>query len=47
VVIVDKDGIKVEPVIAGFSGALEKIGESIPKIVEAIAQRMAERKKEE
>lgn len=46
VVISDQSGIKVEPVIAGFPGALEKIGESIPAIVEKIAEKMAERKKE-
>jgi len=47
VVISDKDGIKIEPVIGGFSGALEKLGESMPKIVEQIAEKMAERKKED
>ena len=44
-IISDKDGIRVEPVVSGFSAALEKIGESVPKLVEKIVEKMAECKK--
>jgi uncharacterized spore protein YtfJ len=46
VVISDKDGVRVEPVIGGLSAALEKVGESIPKLVEKIVEKLTERKKE-
>jgi len=46
VVVSDKDSIRVEPIIGGFSAALEKVGESIPKLVEKIVEKVTERKKE-
>jgi len=46
VVISDKESIRVEPVIGGFSAALGKIGESMPQMAEKIAEKMAEKKKE-
>ena len=46
IVISDKDGIKIEPVMGGFSAALGKIGESLPQLAEKIAEKMAEKKKE-
>jgi len=46
IVISDKDGIRVEPVISGFSAALDKVGESMPKLVDKIVEKLTERKKE-
>lgn len=47
VIISDKNGVRVEPVIGGISGALEKLGESFPKLIESLVEKWAERKKEE
>ena len=41
VIISDKDGMRVEPVIGGLSGAMEKIGESLPKLIEKIVEQWA------
>lgn len=41
VIISDKDGMRVEPVVGGLSGAMEKIGESLPKMIESIAEKWA------
>ncbi len=46
IVISDKDGIRVEPVISGLSAAFDKVGESIPKLVDKIVEKLTERKKE-
>jgi uncharacterized spore protein YtfJ len=46
VVISDKDSIRVEPIIGGLSAVLDKMGESIPKLVEKIVEKVTERKKE-
>jgi uncharacterized spore protein YtfJ len=46
VIISNKDGVSVEPVIRGFSASLEKMGESIPKLIEEIVEKLANRKKE-
>lgn len=45
VIISDKDGVRIEPVVSGFSAALEKVGESMPNLIEKIVEKMAERKK--
>ena len=51
VIILDKEGVRIEPVRRGLSSTIEKIGETVPKVVEKIvekrAERKAERKKEE
>jgi len=46
VVIIEKEGVKVEPVRGGLSSAIQSIGESIPKVVEKVAEKWTERKKE-
>jgi len=50
VVIIDKDGIRVEPIRGGLSTAIEKLGETIPrmmeKCMETCAGKWGERKKE-
>ena len=46
VVIIDKDGVRVEPVSRGLSTMMEKIGETVPKVVDKIVEKRGERKKE-
>ncbi len=49
-VIIDKEGVRIEPIKGGLATAIEKIGEAIPqmmeKCMEVCSERWAERKKE-
>ncbi|MFC2016106.1 GerW family sporulation protein [Chloroflexota bacterium] len=45
-VIIDKDGVRIEPIMGSISTAIEKIGEAVPRMVENVAEKWAERKKE-
>lgn len=48
VIVSDKDGVRIEPVVGGISGALEKVGEALPRLAEKVIDRcMAERNKKE
>jgi uncharacterized spore protein YtfJ len=44
VIISDKDGMRVEPVVGGIAGAMEKIGESVPKLIEKVVEQLAKRR---
>ncbi len=46
VVINDQQGIRVEPVRHGLSAALDKMGETLPRMVENVTEKMT-RKREE
>ena len=46
IIIIDKEGVRVEPVMGGMSFALEKASEAIPRIIERYMQKSEERKKE-
>ena len=50
VVTVDKDGVRIEPIRGGLATAIEKIGETIPQMIEkcmeTCVQKWGERKKE-
>lgn len=50
VVIVDKEGVRIEPIKGGMASAIEKIGETIPHVMEQCMERCmekwGERKKE-
>jgi len=50
VVIIDKEGVRVESIKGGLTSAIEKIGETIPqmieKCIEKCAEKWGERKKE-
>ena len=46
VVIIDEKGVRVEPVRGGWSTALERIGETIPEMIEKYLERREELKKE-
>ena len=46
VVIIDKGGVRIEPIRGGVSTAIEKIGEMIPRMVEKYLEKRGEQKKE-
>ena len=46
VIIVDKEGVRVEPIMGGMSFAMEKMSEAIPRMVERFMQKREERKRE-
>jgi uncharacterized spore protein YtfJ len=46
VIIVDKEGVRIEPIMGSMSFAIEKMGEAIPRMVERFMQKREERKKE-
>ncbi len=50
IVIVDKEGVRIEPIRGGMAAAIEKIGETIPqmieKCIEKCMEKWGERKKE-
>lgn len=46
VIIIDKTGVRVEPIMGGISYAMEKVGEVIPKMVEKFMEKREERKGE-
>ncbi len=47
VIIIEKDNVRLESVKGGLSSAIQSIGESVPKIVENITEKVVNRKKEE
>ncbi len=50
IVIIDKQGVRIEPIRGGLATAIEKMGETIPQMIEkcmeTCAQKWGERKKE-
>jgi len=46
VVIVSKEGVRVESIRGGMASALEKLGETVPRIVERTIEKWEQRKKE-
>jgi len=46
VIIIDKEGIRVEPIRRGLSTMVEKIGDTVPKIVDKIVGKRETDKKE-
>ena len=42
VIFIDEDGARVEPIVGGIAGAIEKLSEAIPRII----RRRREKKKE-
>ncbi|HIE17152.1 MAG TPA: sporulation protein YtfJ [Dehalococcoidia bacterium] len=47
IIIIDKDGARIEPIKGGMAAVLEKLGETIPDIAAKISERWGERKKAE
>jgi len=46
VIIIDKEGVRIEPVMGSISYAIERVGERIPRMVEKCIEKWEERKKE-
>ncbi len=46
VIIIDKGGVRIEPIMGSISYAIEKVGERIPQMVEKCIEKWEERKKE-
>jgi len=46
IIVIDKEGVRIEPIKSSVAAALEKLGEKVPGVVEKIADRWGERKKE-
>ena len=47
VIIVDKDGARIEPIKGGMATALEKIGETVPEMMVKFAEKWGDRKKDQ
>ena len=47
VIVVDKESVRIEPVSRGLSTTIDKIGDTVPKVVDSLVERWQERKKEE
>ena len=47
VVVVDKDGARIEPIKGGMATAIEKLGETVPEMMSRFAEKWGERKKQE
>ena len=46
VIIVDKKGVRIEPIMGSMSYSIEKMGEAIPRMVERFMEKREERKNE-
>jgi len=46
VIIIDKEGVRIEPIIGGISTVIERLGETIPHMIERYLDKWGERKKE-
>ena len=46
VIIVDKEGVRIEPIMGSLASAIEKIGETIPRMMEKFIDKWEQRKKE-
>ncbi len=46
VIIIDKQGARIESIKGGLASAIEKIGETVPRMVEKFMEKRQERKKE-
>lgn len=46
IIVIDKDGVRIEPIKGGMATAIEKLSETIPDIATKLAERWGERKKD-
>jgi len=46
IIVIDKTGVRIEPIKGGMAAAIEKLSESIPDIATKITDRWGQRKKE-
>ena len=47
IIVIDKDGVRIEPIKSSVAAAIEKLGEKVPGVVEKIADRWGERNKDQ
>ena len=47
VIVINKEGIKVEPIMGSMATAIERVGEAVPKSIEKFVEKWWERKKGE
>jgi uncharacterized spore protein YtfJ len=47
IIVIDKDGVRIEPIKGGMATAIEKLSETIPDVAARITEKWGERKKEE
>jgi uncharacterized spore protein YtfJ len=46
VIVINKEGIKVEPIMGSMATAIERVGEAVPKALEKFAEKWRERREE-
>jgi uncharacterized spore protein YtfJ len=46
IIVIDKDGVRIESIMGGVATAIEKMGEAIPRMVERLLERKREGKRE-
>ena len=46
IIVIDKEGVRIEPIKSSMAAAIEKLSEKVPGVVERIADKWGERKKE-
>jgi len=46
VIIIDKEGVRIEPIMGGMATTIEKLGETIPNLLEKCMEKWWERKQE-
>ncbi|MBN2463938.1 MAG: sporulation protein YtfJ [Dehalococcoidia bacterium] len=46
IIVIDKDGVRIEPIKGGMATAIEKLSETIPDIAAKLTERWGEHKKD-
>jgi uncharacterized spore protein YtfJ len=46
VIIINKEGVKIEPIMGSMATAIERVGESVPKALEKFVEKWWEKKQE-
>lgn len=46
IIVIDKDGVRIEPIKSSVAAAIEKLGEKVPDVMEKLSDKWGEKKKE-
>jgi uncharacterized spore protein YtfJ len=46
IIVIDKDGVRIEPIKSSLAAAIEKWGDKVPDMIDKIAGKLSERKKD-